>query len=160
LSSKQAFLFIFLKQKKMVESTEKILKIVGIYFAPLEYLASIVPNNQTVSIAFHQNRAWEEIKFASAQFDETETETDSGSIFRQRIKLVLAGDDAALQLDLLEMKTCKPVIKIEFDNEKSKFIGSSENYCNMNFDSSSINFETKKEISFERQSSHPALFIA
>jgi len=144
----------------MIESTDKLLKIVGIYFAPSYFFNSIEENNQEATITFHSGRNWEEIKFTSASFDEQESDTDHGSMYKQKLNMVMAGDDKTVQERFIELKFCRPVFKIEYDNEKSKVIGDTYNHCNVMIDYSSENFETKRSIVANRNSHATAPFIA
>jgi len=143
----------------MINSEEKILKIVAVYFAPSSYISNIIENDENATITFHEQRTWEEIKFAKAQFSESENETDDGAVIKQKLNLLLAGDDETIQAAIKLLKVSKPIIRIDYDNEVSKLIGDTFNYCQMLKEFNSEEFETKREIQFVRNSSKSALFI-
>lgn len=144
----------------MIDTNEKILKIVGVSFAPSNFISSISQVDETATLTFHVGRTWEDIKFAEANYSEPETDSVSGNIYKQKLSIVLAGDDADFQASIKTLQTCKPIFRIEFDNGNYKLIGSLENYCSVSNDYSSENFETRRELNATRLSHVPAPFLA
>jgi hypothetical protein len=143
----------------MIQSNEKVLKIVGAYFVPSVGVNVLTESDESVTIQFHPGYDWEEIKFASAFYDEPPKDTDNGLLYNQELKLTIAGDEEELQGRISELISAKPIIKFEYDNGVSKVVGDKENYCQLLSKFSSEGFITKRDITLGRQSPQPALFL-
>jgi hypothetical protein len=144
----------------MIESIEKILKIVGLYWVPASYVDEIEDYVGSISIKFYPGRAIEEIKFASAIFGETPSETVNGTLYKQKLEIVMAGDTSVLRKKLKEIKDNKPIFLIEYDNSTFFLLGDKYNYCQLSDSFESENFESKNTISITRQSPNRAMFLA
>lgn len=143
----------------MIESSEKLLKITGVYFSPADNIEWIAENQESATILFFGANTWEEIKFTEASFEEPENNTDDGDICTQTLKLVLAGDYSDLQKLLSNLKTCKPVFNFEYDNGTKKIMGCKQNHCKVAIDFDSSDFITKRTLKITRISHRPALFL-
>lgn len=144
----------------MIESTQKLLKIVGVYYAPAIHFLSIVQTGQSAEVLFHDGHSFEEIKFSEAVYSEPVDTTTDGDIYKQNLSLIVAGDDPDLQEKILELKNSRPILKIEYDNGVCKLIGDKENYCKITDGFNSEMFITKRNLTFERLSHQAALFIS
>jgi len=114
---------------------------------------------QTAYITFSGQYDFEEIKFTQCAFAEPSAETLDGNVYKQKLEIVLAGDDLDLSELLIDYQKSKPIIKIEYDNGDLKLMGNKQNYCNMTINNDSENFETKTVLSFTREDYKPAPFI-
>jgi len=143
----------------MIESSEKLRKIVSIYQVTSIGIEEIIEDGQTASIAFYDGYEWEQIKFTTATYAEPGIKTDHGTRYDQQLQIILAGDDETLQDDLIELENSKPIFRFDYDNGDSKLIGDTENYCEVINSKSSEEFETKNAIIISRLSSYPAFFL-
>jgi len=143
----------------MVQSTEKLLKIVGVYWIDSTLIDEIVENGQEVSVTLVDDNEFEELKFTEAKYEETAKDTVNGTAYDQKLDIVLAGDDKTIQQALIDIETSKPVFKIEYDNGTSKLIGDKENYCQVLTSFSSIDWVTKNDVTVTRSSTCKAFFI-
>jgi len=144
----------------MIQSTDKVLKIVGVYFVNSVGIEEIEESGQLVSISLYDGYTWEEIKFSEAVYNEPASETDQGILYNQQLELVMAGDDATIQARLKELETAKPVVRFEYDNGTSKVIGDKENWCKVFNSGSSEGFVTKNDVTITRSSSCKAFFLS
>jgi len=144
----------------MIESTEKLRKIVSVFWIDADVIDEIVENGQEASISLIDDNEFEQIKFTEANYNEDASDTANGILYQQKLNMVLAGDDKTVQQALIDLEVSKPVFKIEYDNGDMKLIGDKENYCKVITPFSSENFVTKNELNITRSSSCKAFFIA
>jgi len=143
----------------MIESTDKVLKIVAAYFAPSNGIEEIAENGNQATVTFYNGYAWEQIKFSECAYEEPAGENDNGTVYNQKLSMVLAGDDETIQERLLEIETAKPVFRFDYDNGVSKIMGDKENYCRFLHGGSSEEFITKNDITITRTSAYKAFFL-
>lgn len=144
----------------MINSEEKILKIVGIFFISADFISSLTEEDEIATIDFYNENTWEEIKFSEANYTEQEIDSVDGTSYKQILSLILAGDDSTLQLAIKNLKTSKPVFRIEYDNGQFKLIGDKYNYCKLTNNFDSENFITKRQLTATRTSTTAAPFMA
>ena len=143
----------------MIEATDKVLKIVGVYFAPSDGIEEIEESGQNATVTFYDGYDWEQIKHSEASYNEPASQTDNGIIYAQQLAIVMAGDDATIQERLKELETAKPVFRFDYQNGTSKIIGDKENYCQVLSSGSSADFVTKNDVTVKRSSSYKAFFL-
>lgn len=155
-----SLLYFQLKTTYMLNSSEKIRKIVKLYIASINDILTIVESGLNSTVTFNTNKVWEEIVFASCIFSESQKESVDGTIYSQKIEAVMAGDDQVLKEQLEYYKNAKPIVYFEYDYGTSKIIGNKTNYCQLNYGSSSEEFITKHQLIFTRENYKPALFLS
>jgi hypothetical protein len=143
----------------MIESTEKLLKITGVFYSPADNIEWIAEDQESATVSFFTPNDWEEIKFTEATYEEPESDSADGDVYKQTLKVVIAGDYSNLQELLITLKTCKPVFIFEYDNGDQKLIGTKRNYCKVGIDFESSDFVTKRMLKITRMSHRPALFL-
>ena len=143
----------------MIESNNKLLKIVSVYFLPSVGVEEISENYPSASITLYDGYDWEEIKFTEASYKEPASETSDGTLYQQSLQMVLAGDDATIQARLLELETSKPIIRFDYHDGTSKIFGDKENYCKVLAGNDSTDFVTKNYVIITRSSSYRAFFL-
>jgi hypothetical protein len=143
----------------MIESTEKLRKITGLYICKADDVLRINEIGENAYITFNGQNTWEEIKFTECSFAEPSSKSDDGFVYNQKLQILMAGDDSAFIASLKDYQANKPIIKFEYDDGTAKILGNKQNYCELMFSSSSENFETKSMLVFTREDYKPALFL-